>query len=134
MPHPALPDDARIEAELLRLLAACAPGRSLCPGDAARALLDGADDGRRWQSLLGPVRRVALRLAERGALEVLRKGRPVPPAEARGVLRLRLPPGGTPEGPGVAAPPDARPRAHDATHDGGHDAVHGAVHDGAGPA
>lgn len=79
--------EAEIEAAILRLLAA--PGtRSITPEDAARAL--DAD----WRPLLGPVRRAALRLARAGRVEILHKGRPVPPEEVRGVIRLRLPPGG----------------------------------------
>ena len=44
-----------------------------------------------WHRHLSAIRRTALRLAEDGRVEVLRKGRPVPAAEARGVIRLRLP-------------------------------------------
>ncbi len=44
-----------------------------------------------WHRHLSAVRRMALRLAGDGRVEVLRKGKPVPAAEARGVIRLRLP-------------------------------------------
>ena len=44
-----------------------------------------------WHKHLSAVRRTALRLAAEGRVEVLRKGKPVPAAEARGVIRLRLP-------------------------------------------
>jgi hypothetical protein len=38
---------------------------------------------------MGPVRRAAFGLARAGRVEVLRKGKPVPPEAARGVIRLR---------------------------------------------
>ena len=46
-------------------------------------------DPEAWHRHLSAVRRAALRLAGEGRLEILRKGKPVPPAEARGVIRLR---------------------------------------------
>ena len=89
-PADAPPGDAQIEAELLRLCAARGPQRSFCPSEAARALRpDAAGQGPRWQSLMGPVRRVAFALARRGVLQVLRKGRVIDPAAAAGVIRLR---------------------------------------------
>jgi hypothetical protein len=79
-------DPVRIEAEILRLLSATAPQKSISPSDVARALDPEATD---WQALLSPVRRAAARLAGAGRIEILRKGKPVPPAEMRGVIRLR---------------------------------------------
>jgi hypothetical protein len=39
---------------------------------------------------MGPIRAAAIRLARQGQVEVLRKGKPVPPdTEIRGVIRLR---------------------------------------------
>ena len=50
--------------------------------------------------------RVAVRLAREGRIEILRKGRPVPPDEVRGVIRLRLRP--VPDGPAQDSPaPDS---------------------------
>ena len=48
-------------------------------------------DPQAWHRHLSALRRTALRLAADGRVEVLRKGKPVPAAEARGVIRLRLP-------------------------------------------
>ncbi|MCS6931999.1 MAG: DUF3253 domain-containing protein [Acetobacteraceae bacterium] len=73
-----------IEAEILRQAEARGAAKSLCPSEVARALAPEA-----WRRLLGPVRQVALRLAAEGRIEILRKGRPVPPEAARGVIRLR---------------------------------------------
>ena len=75
--------DQAIEATLLRLVDARGAGKSICPSEAARAL---APD---WQTLMGAVRRVAVRLALAGRIEILRKGKPVDPVDVRGVIRLR---------------------------------------------
>jgi hypothetical protein len=91
--HDAAPrpvDEARIAAAILRLVAERGPGQSVDPSEAARVLAPAAPAAE-WQRLIRPVRRVALRLAETGQVELLRKGRPVAPAEAKGVIRLRLP-------------------------------------------
>jgi hypothetical protein len=84
-PAPSLPAPSRIEAEILRQLAAAAPGRSIDPGEVAKAL------DPEWQKLTSAVRRAAVRLAEAGSIDILRKGRRVEPAGVKGVIRLRLP-------------------------------------------
>lgn len=60
---------------------------SIAPLDVARRL---APEDPQWQRLIPAVRRAADRMAARGEIEYLRKGKPVPPAEARGVVRLRI--------------------------------------------
>jgi Protein of unknown function (DUF3253) len=87
MNQPALPTDAAIRGEILRLTAARGAERSVCPSEVARALA-GGDDGP-WRPLMGPVRRAAAGLARDGRVEILRKGKPVPPEAMRGVIRLR---------------------------------------------
>ncbi len=77
-----------IEAEILRLTAACGPGRSVSPSDVAQAVLPGAEAA--WQRELGAVRRVAVLLGQQGRIEILRKGKPVAPEGVKGVIRLRL--------------------------------------------
>ena len=72
---------------ILRLTAACGPGKSISPADVAHALAP--DDAANWQRQLPAVRRAVLQLAQAGAIEVLRKGKPVAAAEMRGVIRLR---------------------------------------------
>ncbi len=81
------PDD--IEAVLLRLLRERGVDKSICPSEAARELGGPHPDG--WGPLMIPVRRVAVRLAQEGRLVVLRKGKPVDPADFKGVYRLSLP-------------------------------------------
>lgn len=76
-----------IELELLRQAAARGPAGSIDPADVARALAPGAA----WRTQLGAVRRAAVGLARAGRIDILRKGRPVDPAqEIRGVIRLRI--------------------------------------------
>ncbi len=76
--------EADIAATILRLVEARGPGKSICPSEVARAL-DPA-----WQRLMGPVRQAAVSLALAGRIAILRKGKPVDPADVRGVIRLRL--------------------------------------------
>lgn len=80
-----------IEATILRLCAERGPEKSICPSEVARALA--GPDEKRWRLLMHPVREVALRLAREGSIQVLRKGRPIQPDQARGVIRLALPRG-----------------------------------------
>lgn len=82
-----LPDEARVAETILALAAACAPGRTIDPSDAARALRAAED----WQRALPLVRRAAVRLALEGRLVIYRKGKPIDPAELRGVYRIGLP-------------------------------------------
>lgn len=77
---------ADIEAEILRQTALRGAEKSICPSEVARALSP------EWQGLLGTVRGVAVRLAEAGRIDILRKGRPIEPAAMRGVIRLRIRP------------------------------------------
>ncbi len=80
--------DDRITAEILRQVAARGPDRSICPSEVARAL---EPEETAWRRLMGPVRARAVRLAQAGRIEVLRKGKAVDPsAEIRGVIRLRI--------------------------------------------
>ncbi len=78
-----------LEATLLDLLRARGPEKSACPTEVARAFTTDPDPDA-WRRHLSAVRRVAVRLARDGRIEILRKGKPVAPDEARGVIRLRL--------------------------------------------
>ncbi len=97
-----------------------APARSLAPADLARMLAAGAPQGPStqpaqgepadWRALLAPVRQTGLALARAGHVVVVRKGRPVPAGEARGVIRLALPERcAEPLAPDAAAPPASTP-------------------------
>ena len=78
------PSPAEIEATVLRLAQARGADKSICPSEAAREFT--AD----WQRWMGPVRQAAIRLALAGRIEILRKGKPIDPADVRGVIRLRV--------------------------------------------
>jgi hypothetical protein len=79
------------EAAIMALVAERGHEKSICPTEAARALAGNpADDS--WRAKLSPVRLAAARLAKAGRIEILRKGKPVAPEDARGVVRLRLAP------------------------------------------
>lgn len=80
-----MPSDAELDSVILRLTSERGAEKSICPSEAARAL---AED---WRPLMGPVRAAAVRLAEAGRIEILRKGRVVEdPRALRGVIRLRV--------------------------------------------
>lgn len=79
-------DPATIAATILHLCAERGPGRSICPSEVARAIA--GTDEKQWRLLMHPVREIAFGLAREGRIQVLRKGRPIPPEQARGVIRL----------------------------------------------
>lgn len=80
-------EDGAIASEILRQTTDRGAGKSICPSEVARALA-GGDDGP-WRPVMAPVRRAAVGLARDGRIEILRKGKPVPPEAMRGVIRLR---------------------------------------------
>lgn len=99
LPDPR-PSEAEIGETLLRLVAERGPGKTVCPSEVARALGGPHPDG--WGPLMGPVRRVAVRLTKEGRVAILRKGRPVPdPDDFRGIYRLGQSEGGG-DGPDAA--------------------------------
>jgi hypothetical protein len=81
----APPSPAAIAADILARVAAAGAG-SICPSEVARGLAPEA-----WRPLLGAVRQAALALQAEGRIAILRKGKPVPAEEVRGVIRLSLP-------------------------------------------
>jgi hypothetical protein len=85
------PDPA--EQAILQLLHARGADKSISPSDAARALA-GNPPGDAWRKSLAPIRLATMRLARSGQIEILRKGKPVAPEDAHGVIRLRLGPAG----------------------------------------
>jgi len=76
----------KISAKIDELLDEREPGRTICPSEVARALCGDA-----WRDLMQPVRDVAGTRAERGELEVTRKGMPVDPQNPGGPIRLGRP-------------------------------------------
>jgi hypothetical protein len=79
------PEHQAIERTILALAGARGAEGSISPSDVAQALA-----GEAWRPLLGAVRRVAAGLAATGRIDILRKGKPIDPAELHGVVRLRI--------------------------------------------
>jgi hypothetical protein len=90
MASAATDPQARIERAILELIAARAPGKTICPSDAAVALAGEGD----FRPYMEPVREVATQLAKDGRIEITQKGEPVTIGEVRGPIRL-----GRPKGP-----------------------------------
>lgn len=80
-------DQSAIETAVLELLAARPPSKTVTPEEVARAVSADAD----WHQHLTGVRRAAVKLALEGRLVIYRKGKPVDPADFKGVYRLGLP-------------------------------------------
>ena len=76
-------DARQIEAEILAQTLARGADKSICPSEVARSLAE------EWRPLMGVVRQAAVRLAQAGQIEILRKGKPIDPATVHGVIRLR---------------------------------------------
>lgn len=74
-----------IAEEILRLVEARGPEKSICPSEVVRSLRP--DDWRDWMSTC---REVCRDLAREGRIEICRKGQPVDPGSIRGPIRLRL--------------------------------------------
>ncbi|MCQ4159517.1 DUF3253 domain-containing protein [Roseomonas sp. GC11] len=89
--RPTRPSPEALAEEILRQTAARGPASanpgSICPSEVARALAP----EEHWRSLMTAVRQAALKLQAEGRVEILRKGKPVPAEEVRGVIRLRAP-------------------------------------------
>jgi hypothetical protein len=79
--------EADLRAEIIRQTRARGPAKSICPSEVARALAPDA-----WRPLMGKVRAAAATLHADGAVQILRKGRPIAPEAMHGVIRLRQPP------------------------------------------
>ena len=77
------------EQAILCLVEARGPEKSICPTEAARALAGNPAD-ESWRKSLAPIRLAAIRLTRMGRIQILRKGKPVAPEDARGVIRLRI--------------------------------------------
>lgn len=91
-PATALDPVAKI---ILELLAASEPDSSISPQQVAQVIADSRrkanDRPDLWRRYLPAVKQQALFLARTGKLVVLRKGKPVDPKSAKGVIRYKRP-------------------------------------------
>ncbi len=81
----------RVEETLMALLSQVREGESINPNDVAKAVATDLSNPDGWRRELPKVRAVATGMARQGRIEILRKGKPVDPEDARGIYRLRLP-------------------------------------------
>src|SRR5690348_6389172 len=70
-----------------RLLRARGAGKTICPSEVARALTDGRS-ATAWRARMPEVRATAARMADRGEVVVLQRGRAVDACSARGPIRI----------------------------------------------
>lgn len=93
------PVDRELEASILSLLASRPRDATICPSEAARAVVGvGASEGaghdeagmdKALRALMEPARRAARRLAAVGEVEITQGGRVVDPSTAKGAFRIR---------------------------------------------
>ena len=81
---------AALEQAVLELLAHRAPGATICPSEAARAV-----GGHDWRSLMEATRTAAQRLEVRAEVEITQGGRVVEAGSAKGPIRIRRRPPAT---------------------------------------
>lgn len=79
-----MPTGAAARRAILELLDQRAPGKTICPSEAARAL-----SGEQFRDHMDLVRDAAWKLADEGAIEVTQHGEPVKRESVRGPIRLR---------------------------------------------
>jgi hypothetical protein len=75
--------DQALEQAILDLVGQRPAGATICPSEAARRVRP--DD---WRPLMEPARMAARRLAAKGRVVFLQRGRRVDPSRARGAVRL----------------------------------------------
>lgn len=86
-----LPDPASLQSAILAALHRAGHDKTLSATDVAHALEGKIPGGDNWHDLLHPIRRAAVDLGLSGRIVIYRKGKPVDPADFKGVYRLGLP-------------------------------------------
>lgn len=81
--------DAALEAAILELLEERGRDMTICPSEAAK-LVGGLETRRDWEGLMEPARAAARRLAAQERIVIMRHGKVVDGATAKGAIRLRL--------------------------------------------
>ncbi len=88
LPSGAIHDDS-IRRAILDQLGSVDTGKTIGPTDIARSLM--GNDEKQWRTLMKPIRRVAVSLAQNGEASIYRKGKIIDPAAIRGVFRIGHP-------------------------------------------
>ena len=81
--------ERELEVVILQLLAERGAGKTICPSEAARAVV-GSEEGAAWEALMEPARAAARRLVAEGRIVITQGGRVVDGSTAKGPIRLRL--------------------------------------------
>lgn len=81
--------ETELEEAILASLRKAGAGKPVSPQVAA-VLVAGKDE-KEWRKLMTPLKLAAKRLAVRGEIELLRRSKPVPVEELRGLYKMRLP-------------------------------------------
>lgn len=84
----AKPGLGQIKDEILRQVTVRGVGKTICPSEVARALVDTEPE---WRALMPDVRRGAVALSEDGQIVMTKKGIPVSGTDVGGPIRLGLP-------------------------------------------
>lgn len=83
------PKQGALRDEILRMVHERGAGKTVCPSEVARSLA--GSDEKVWRHLMQPIRRAAIGLSDEGLVVIKRKGRPLAPADLKGIYRLSLP-------------------------------------------
>lgn len=86
-----LPDRAALQGAILDALHRAGHDKTLSATDVAHAVASQTVGDGNWHDLLHPIRRAAVDLGLAGRIVIYRKGKPVDPADFKGVYRLGLP-------------------------------------------
>lgn len=81
--------DLELEEAILASVRKAGAGKAVSPQVAAVSIA--GKDEKEWRKLMTPLKLAAKRLAVRGEIELLRKSKPVPVEELRGLYKMRLP-------------------------------------------
>ncbi|MDJ0830992.1 MAG: DUF2256 and DUF3253 domain-containing protein [Desulfobacterales bacterium] len=81
--------DVKLEEIIINLLDSRKTGATICPSEAARALI-GSDDELQWRLMMEPARRAARRLVHEGKIVIMQSGKMVDPSKFKGPIRLKL--------------------------------------------
>jgi hypothetical protein len=81
--------DKKLEKVIIHLLQSSNASTTICPSQAAKALVED-DDEHRWRALLEPARRAARRLVHQGKINIMQGGKIVDKSRFKGPIRLRL--------------------------------------------
>ena len=81
--------DRKLEKAILRLLHSRSNGKTICPSEAAKAIVK-SDSKDQWYPLMEAARRAARRLAHKGYINIVQSGKIVDPSRFRGPVRIEL--------------------------------------------